>query len=271
MDIQPLLDTFPLPADRGILSNIDKDATEKAIDALIANPAEAAKALAVKLIDPGAEGNDIQARHAMHAVAIRVPTRGEDSRSAFCKALAGTLAAERPDRVKGFIIRQLQLCGGREVAAAVGAFLIVDEIADDAAQTLLAIRDGTAEQFRAALPKVNDNNALRRNIIHGLAQLADKPSKDTFVAMLGDQDEQTRLLALWGLAQLADPSPLAAFLAAEQKETGFARTKAASLSLQLAEKLPKAEAAKIYEHLKSTRTVPEEKYLQDLAAAAQHE
>ena len=268
MDIQPFLDTFPLPAKRGILSEIDKQATEKTIEALIAQPAEAAVALADKLVDPGADGNDIQARHLLHAVAIRIPIRGDDRRSAFCEALAGTLAAGRPDRVKGFIIRQLQLCGGKEVAAAVGAFLTSNELADDAAQALLAIREGAAEQFRAALPAVKDNPTLRRNILHGLAQLGDKPSKEAFVAALVDKDEQTRLLALWGLAQLADPSTLADFLAAEAKETGFARTKAASLSIQLAEKLPDAEATKIYHHLQSTRTGPEEKYLRDLAAAA---
>jgi hypothetical protein len=268
MDIKPFLDAFPLPAKRGILSDIEKEATEKAVDALIAKPAAAAKALADKLIEPGTEGNDIQARHALHAVAIRVPTRGEESRSAFCKALAGTLTAERPARVKAYIIRQLQLCGGKEVAAQVGAFLTVDGIADDAAQALLAIRDGAAEQFRSALPKVNDNAGLRRNILHGLAQLADQPSKETFVAALADKDEETRLLALWGLCQLADPSTLDTFLAAEQKETGFARTKSASLCLQLAEKLPKEEAAKAYRHLQATRKNPEEQYLQDLVSAA---
>jgi hypothetical protein len=88
MDIQPFLDAFPLPGKRGILSDIDKAATDKAVDALIAKPAEAAKALADKLIDPGAEGNDIQARHALHAVAIRISTRGEGPRAAFCPAAA---------------------------------------------------------------------------------------------------------------------------------------------------------------------------------------
>lgn len=268
MDIQPILDAFPLPAKRGILSDIDKAATDKAVDALMAEPAEAANALADKLIDPGAEGNDIQARHALHAVAIRISTRGESPRAAFCTALAGTLAAKRPSGVKAFIIRQLQLCGGKEVAASVGAFLTVAGLADDAAQALLAISDGAAEQFRAALAKVGDDTALRRNIIHGLAQLADKPSKETFIAALGDKDEETRLLALWGIVQLADASAIDTFLAAEQKESGFARIKAAGLCLQLAEKLPKTDAAKIYRHLQSTRTKPEEKYLQELAAAA---
>lgn len=269
MNIQAQLDAFPLPAKkRGILSDIDKAATDKAIDALIANPAEAAKALADKLIEPGTEGNDIQARHAMHAVAIRISTRGKKPRAAFSKALAAALGDERPERVKAFVIRQLQLCGGKEVTSAIGAFLTVNELADDAAQALLAIGDGAPEQFRAALPKVGGDIGLRRNTIHGLAQLADKPSKDTFVTSLSDKDEETRLLALWGLTQIADGSTLEAFLAAEQKESGFARTKAASLCLQFAEKLPKAEASRIYKHLQATRTKPEEKYLHDLAAAA---
>lgn len=269
MDIQAQLDAFPLPAKkRGILSEIDKAATESAIDALIANPAEAARALADRLLEPGTDGNDIRARHAMHAVAIRIPARGEAGRAAFSGALAATLRDERPDRVKGFIIRQLQLCGGAEAAPSIGAFLTSAELADDAAQALLAIGDGAAEQFRAALGEAGDDPALRRNLIHGLAGLADKASKDAFVAALSDDDEPTRLLALWGLAEIADASTLGAFLAAEQKESGFARTKAASLCLRFAEKLPPEQAARIYDHLRATRTAPEEAYLRELAAAA---
>ena len=45
MNIQPILDAFPLPAKHGKLSDIDKDATEKAIETIIVNPAEAAKAI----------------------------------------------------------------------------------------------------------------------------------------------------------------------------------------------------------------------------------
>ena len=268
MNIQPILDAFPVPSNRGILNEINKEATEKALHLVLAQPAEAAKALADKLLDPHDPGSDVQARHVMHATAIRIPALDQNARKAYSEALAAALADERPDRVKGFIIRQLQVCGGKEVVETLGKFLTVEGIADDAAQALLAINDGSAEQFRKALPKVKDNTGLRRNILHGLAELADKESTKTFVNALSDKDGETRLLALWGLVQIADKSTLDAFLKAEQKEKGYARVKAASFCLQFAEKLKGKEAGKVYKHLQSTRKDPGEKYLRDLVTAA---
>ena len=149
---------------------------------------------------------------------------------------------------------------------AIGAFLTVADIADDAAQALLAIGNGAAEQFRKALPKVNKDTELYRNVLHGLAELADKLSQKQFLEALENKDEECRLLALWGLTQLGDPSTLDAFLKADQKETEFSRVKSASFCLQFAEKLPKTEAAMIYQHLQNTRKGAHEKYLQELAA-----
>jgi len=267
MDIQPILDAFPLPSKRGILNEINKDTTDKAIAQIIAEPAEAAKALAGKLLDPDNEGSDVQARHAIHATAIRIPNIDPNAQVIYSKALADSLADERPDRVKGFIIRQLQVCGGKEVVPAIGKFLTVEGLADDAAQALLAI-GGTAEQFRKALPKTNSKTTLRQINLHGLAELADKSSKDEFLKALGDKNGECRLLALWGLVQVGDSKTLNAFLQAEHKEKGYARNKTAHLCLQFAEKLSKKDANKVYKHLIATRKDPTEKHLQDIAKAA---
>ena len=42
MNIQPYIDAFPLPAKRGILSDINKENTEKAIAEAMKNPATVA-------------------------------------------------------------------------------------------------------------------------------------------------------------------------------------------------------------------------------------
>ncbi|MED6298487.1 MAG: hypothetical protein VX860_00230, partial [Verrucomicrobiota bacterium] len=73
MDIQPYLDSFPLPAKRGILSDINKEKTEKAVQEAMKNPEDVASQLVKRLLDPGAEGNDIQARHLLHTMAVRIP------------------------------------------------------------------------------------------------------------------------------------------------------------------------------------------------------
>ncbi len=268
MNLEKLLSAFPEPdPKRKILSNIDKDAMEKSIDAMMAKPAEAAKGLVDLLKDPEkAPGADIRARHAIHAIAIRIPAKDQKKRAAYAEALASTLADERPDAVKAFVIRQIQVCGGKEVISHVGKFLTVEGIADDAAQALLAIGgEDAVKQFRAALPKVAESTELRQIQLHGLAELSDKASKDAFLKALEDEDEHCRLLALWGLVQIADKGTIDAYLKAEQKEKGFARNKAAHFTLQFAEKFKGADAKKIYQHIAKTRTGKTEKHLVELA------
>ena len=270
MNIEKILTAFPEPdPKRKILSNIDKDAMEKAIDQMFAKPAEAAKGLVALLKDHHEEpGADIQARHAIHAIAIRIPAKDQKKRAEYADALASTLAGDHPDAVKAFVIRQIQVCGGQEVVPHLGKFLSVEGIADDAAQALLAIGgDNAAKQFRNALPKAKDNIELRRIQLHGLAELADKASKDAFLKALKDEDVECRLLSMWGLVQLAASSTLDAYLSAEQKEEGYARNKAAHLTLQFAEKVCGSEAKKVYSHIAKTRTGKTEKHLVELAEA----
>lgn len=272
MDIQPYLDLFPLPAKRGILSDINKEKTEKAVQEAMKNPEDVASQLVKRLLDPGAEGNDIQARHLLHTMAVRIPDYDRkvntNKRAKFSLVLAKALSGNYPDRVKAFVIRQLQICGREEVVPAIGTFLIIKGIADDAAQALIAIGKVSVAQFRKALPKVKNDLILYRNVLHGLAELADESSKEDFLEALVNEDDECRLLGLWGLTQIGDSSTLEDFLKADQKEKGFSRIKAASFCLQFAEKVQKKDAAKIYRHLQETRTLPEEKYLQKIASSA---
>ncbi len=269
MDITPYLDSFPLPAKRGILSDVNKEETDKTIKEVMKAPDKVALQLVDRLVDPGAQGNDIQARHLLHAMSVRIPDydrrEGTGLRSKFCLALAKTLSDKRPDRVKAFIIRQLQLCGGEEVISQVGEFLTVPGIADDAAQALIAIGKKSAGQFRNALPRVRNDLLLYSNALHGLAQLADESSKDIFIEALKNNEDECRLLGLWGLTQLADVSTLPLFLEADLKGKGYSRIKSASYCMQFAEKIQKKDAIKIYQHLINTRTLPEEKYLREIA------
>ena len=268
MDIQPYLDSFPLPANRGILSEINKEKTEKSVQEAMQNPELVASEIVKWLLDPGAEGNDIQARHLLHTMAVRIPNYDKklkgDIRAKFSLVLARALSENYPDRVKAFIIRQLQICGGGEVVPAIGVFLNVNGIADDAAQALIAIRKNSAEQFRNALPKIKNNLSLYSNVLHGLAELKDEESKDFFIEALENENEECRLLGLWGLVQIADSSTLELFLQAEQKEKGYSRIKSTSYCFKFAEKLPKKEALKIYRHLKDTRTSTHEKYILEI-------
>ena len=125
----------------------------------------------------------------------------------------------------------------------IGKFLTTGGLADDAAQALLAIKEGAVDEFRAALKKSKGDSKLRQNSLHGLAQLSDKSSTPEFIKALSDKDEDTRLLGLWGLSQVADPKTLEPFLA-DKKETGYARNQSAHLGFKFAEKLSKKDASK---------------------------
>ncbi|MEK9984078.1 MAG: HEAT repeat domain-containing protein, partial [Opitutae bacterium] len=122
--------------------------------------------------------------------------------------------------------------------------------------------------FRAALKKSKGDSKLRQNSLHGLAQLSDKSSTPEFIKALSDKDEDTRLLGLWGLSQVADPKTLEPFLAADKKETGYARNQSAHLGFKFAEKLSKKDASKVYQHIIETRKASTEKHLVELAKAA---
>ena len=82
---------------------------------------------------------------------------------------------------------------------------------------------------------------------------------------LKNNKDECRLLGLWGLTQLADVSTLPLFLETDLKGKGYSRIKSASYCLQFAEKIQKKDAIKIYQHLINTRTLPEEKYLREIA------
>ena len=124
MSAKEIIKAFPTPAGGGILSSIDKEACEKAVGQILAGGEETVHELVDLILEPG-KGQDVQARHAVHATAIRVG--GPDKtkhRKAFAQALADTLSKKRPKAVKGFVLRQLQVCGGQEQGSAIAKFHI---------------------------------------------------------------------------------------------------------------------------------------------------
>ncbi|MFP6901398.1 MAG: hypothetical protein VCA36_10670, partial [Opitutales bacterium] len=92
MSAKDIIKAFPTPAGGGILSTIDKEACEKAVAQILEGGENILRELVDLLVEPG-KGNDIQARHALHATAIRVggPAKAKQ-RKAFAQALAGTLS-----------------------------------------------------------------------------------------------------------------------------------------------------------------------------------
>jgi hypothetical protein len=169
--------------------------------------------------------------------------------------------------VQAFVLRQLQLIGGAEVAAAVGRLLTDEALAPAAAQALLAIKDGALRRFRAALPGAAGRARLA--VIQGLGVLRDSVSAPELRALAADADADTRITAVWALAAIGEAESAAVVLKAADAE-GYERIKATQACLLLAENLlaagRKADAARIYARLNETRTDPSERYVRDAAA-----
>jgi HEAT repeat protein len=261
----------PDPQDK-ILKNVEEGQIERIAAELYAGGREAIIALVDMLTEPGGERNDSPVRHALHALVIHAGGLGDEQRQAVASALASTLnGRERSNGVRAFVVRQLQVCGGRESAAALGRLLRDEALYADGAMALLAVRDGAAEQFRAALSDVT--GPQRVAAIAALGTLEDAESADALRrAAERDPDPVARLEAAWALANIGDSGSAEVVMRIADEAKGFERVRATKACLLLAENLAaagrKQDAVKIYTHLRDTRSDPSEQYVRGVAARA---
>jgi HEAT repeat protein len=192
------------------------------------------------------------------------------NRKQFNAALASTLGGGKPKEVRAFVLRQLQVAGDKAVAPALGKQLADAELCEPAAQALLAIHDGAVEQFRAALPKATGKQRL--TVVQALGVLRDEKSAGALRKLAADKERDTRLAALWAVANIGDANSLETVVKAADTKVPYERIKATQACLVLAERLEatgkKAAAGRIYAHLKKARTDASEKYVRDAAEKA---
>lgn len=262
-----IINRLPDPDERGLLSNIDKETVDSVVSQIYEGGRKSLRALIDMLVEPG-KGDDVKPRYALHCLAVRMCKPAEEKdRRAFARTLAMQLEGDKPKAVKKYLIQQLQVAGGKEVAAALGKMLQDDELYEPAAQALVAIGDGAAEQLRNALPKVKGK--MKLTIIQNLGVVKDAESVSALRNALGDDDREVRLAAGWSLANIGDAGSADLLLKASDAEGTYERVKAAKACLLLAERLlekgKKDTAVKIYKHLQSTRSGSDEAYICDVA------
>ena len=256
---------FRDPKDLKRQSNPNLKEMTAALDGLRAMGSEGVTGL-VALLKPDAEGGDVHVRHCLHGQAMRAGGWPEKDRQAFTKALAGTLKGDHPKQAKGFVIRQLQVAGGAEVAGALGEWLLDDELWEDAAQALLAIGD-TANQFLKAHPNAKGKQLLTN--VQALGVLKVNNAAVRIGELVTADDATLRQVAARALADMADAGAVSTLLKAADTAKGFERTKQTGACLQLAENLLSLgrmkEATRIYQHLHDTRKDPGEAYIREAA------
>jgi HEAT repeat protein len=262
-ELARLVEKFPAPGGDRKLSNPDKQAMDDALAQLVKLGRAAVDGLVGALVDPS-QGTDTQVRHALHALATYVSGQKNDQpRRDVAQALASTLDGDRSKEAKGFVIRQLQVCGGKEVVDALGKQLTDEDLCADAAAALLAI-GASGEPFRKAIPQAKARKA-RLSLIQSLGTLRDNDAAAELRAAIKDDDGDIRQTSLWALANIAQPQD-ADLLIKAASANGYEGIQAKKSCLLLAERLfaagHKDPAAKIYRHLGDDKQ-PE--YIRDTA------
>jgi hypothetical protein len=269
--LKTLVEQMPNADGRGMYcTDIDKDKIEKAIAQIHQGGKENVLGLIEMLGGPGSD-RDVKPHYALQCLANYVlQGRNEQARRDFAEVLAGQLGGDRSKYIRGYLCQELQWAGRREACPALGKLLHDADLVAAAAMALVAIGDGAAEQFRAAL--AGANGVCKLHIVQGLGAVGDKESAPALLALLGDDDREVRLAAGWGLAGLGDTGAVDALIKAAGVPDGWERIQATKHCLVLAEKLTaagqKSEATKIYAYLRDSRQEAHEKYVRDLAEKA---
>lgn len=266
-DVAALVGKMPDPDKHGKLDGIPWPEAEKIYDEILKGGRPAVVKL-VEMLREVDDGEDYKVRYTLHGLALYVGRPGKErEREALAAALVSQLGGGRPKPVQGFLIRELQLVGGKESVGALGKLLMDEDLYSDAALALLSIREGAAEPFRKALP--GSGGRRRLTMIQALGVLRDAESVPALREAARDPDRDTRLAALWGLARIGDAGSADLLLKAADAPPGWERIQAAKCCLLLAERLTaagrKAEAAKIGRRLQETRTDSSETYVREAA------
>ena len=272
-ELKALVSRIPEPPKGGTYAELDEkgvEEIEKVLAELRKGGRQAALGLIDLLVEPG-KGDDVKPHFALHLLAVRLSAPGNDGeRAAFATALASQLGGARPKGVQSYLIEQLQVAGGKEVTAALGKALLDADLCDWAARALAAIGDGAAEPLLGAWPKVR--GAGRLSVLKKLAYLRVPGAAGLFKQCLTDADADVRIAAAWGVARIADASAADALLKAADAHEGWERINQTDACVCLAAALAaagnKATAARIYAHLKRTRTAPDERHIRQAAETA---
>lgn len=265
-DVAELVDRVPPLDQGGTLTGPSWTDMRAILDPLLQNAPKSIVAV-IDLLQEVDDGKDYKARYVLHALAhdVGAPSR-EAQRTLVADALASQLNGDRPKSVQGYLLRQLQVCGGPGQAPAIGRLLSDPANYEYAAQALLAI--GDAAQFRQALPSLS--GPPRLTAVQALGVLRDAESVPLLHEAAKTDDAVLRQTAAWSLANIGDPGAIDLVLRHSDIESGFERTEGAATALLLADRLKSAgkrsEAKRIYKHLERTRTEPHETYLRDLAS-----
>lgn len=264
--IPNLVNQVPALDQDGKFTGLPRSTMEPLFDGCLATGAAGLREL-IGMLREVDDGSDYRARYVLHGLAVYVCTPDRTAqRALLCQVLAEAANGPLPAPVRGFLVRQLQVCGTAREVPALGRLLGDAELCETATQALLAIGEGAEAAFIDALERLP---AARRGVLaQGLLCVAGEKALPTLRRLAGDADLEIRLAALLGLARRGDVASVDGLLKAADAQ-GYERTKAAAACVAMGEALiaakHTAEAQRVYRYLYRSRTEPSERYLRDLA------
>jgi HEAT repeat protein len=204
-------------------------------------------------LSPPGEADDSLVRFGLEAAgtyAMR-PARTEQ-RSLFARALLKALKSTDDPGVQAFLISRLQQTGGRESVEPLGPFLNDPQLAEPAAQALLAFRaPGTEEAFIKALGRSKGPTMV--TLIKALGELRSRKGVSRIIPFASSADRSIREASLFALANIGDPRTEFALSRIDIASSPLERDEAAARYLLFARRLN--ENGKKEESLRIARSV----------------
>lgn len=252
----------------GTFTGAPVDASKDMVETLVADQKNMVPALIANLKEVD-DGTDYRERYLLHAATTALCTPGRDAqRESFSDIVARELKSAIPELVKGFLLRQLQLCGTKRNVPAIAELLQSEINCECAVAALVAIEDGAADVLRKALPKSKGKNKVE--IANALGTLRDAASAGQIRELAASSDERLRLTASWALARIGDAKSVDQLLKNTECK-GYARFEALDTCILLAETLEssgdKNGAMRIYNHLGNVCTDKAEQHIRTEARA----
>ncbi|WP_153798513.1 DUF1080 domain-containing protein [Foetidibacter luteolus] len=180
---------------------------------------EGLETLLLSLKAPG-QGDNTRVEYAVKSFSYYTVQTGKDAlkkqaATAYCNALNKT-----NDKVtKAFIISQLQVVATDANISCLVTYLADEELADPAARALAKIHSPAAG--KALLDKLGSTTGkVQATIVEALGDAGYQPAVAALTRLAASADAVTKKLALYSLAQIADPASLATLKAAAGK-TGW--------------------------------------------------
>ncbi|MFB3788607.1 MAG: family 16 glycoside hydrolase [bacterium] len=192
-----------------------------------------------QLVPPGG-GNDTPARFALSGLVQCVARGGsEEARAMVSNALIAALGSATDPEVKAFLISQLQLAARDEAVEALGGYLADERLSDPAARALQAIGAPAAEaKLLEALSAATDVN--RVTLIDAAGRFRSERAVEAITPFAANDNRETRLAALYALANIGHPSSADILAQAAKVEADYERAQALSFYLLYARR--RAEA-----------------------------